>query len=37
MNHCECHKSSLSAADGAAGVPELAVFDLQVKSFYNVF
>jgi len=26
MNHCACHKSSLSAADGAAGVPELAVF-----------
>ena len=33
MNHCACHKSSLSAADGAAGVPELAVFDHQVKSF----
>jgi hypothetical protein len=37
MNHCACHKSSLSAADGAAGVPELAVFDHQVKSFYNFF
>jgi hypothetical protein len=36
MNHCACHKSSLSAADGA-GVPELAVFDHQVKSFYNFF
>jgi hypothetical protein len=36
MNHCACHKSSLSAAD-AAGVPELAVFDHQVKSFYNFF
>ena len=37
MNHCACHKSSLSAADGAAGVPELAVFDHQVKSLYNFF
>jgi hypothetical protein len=37
INHCACHKSSLSAADGAAGVPELAVFDHQVKSFYNFF
>ena len=37
MNHCACHKSSLSAADGDAGVPELAVFDHQVKSFYNFF
>jgi hypothetical protein len=37
MNHCACHKSSLSAADGAAGVPELAVFDHQVKSFYKFF
>jgi hypothetical protein len=37
MIHCACHKSSLSAADGAAGVPELAVFDHQVKSFYNFF
>jgi hypothetical protein len=25
----------LSAVEGAAGVPELAVFDHQVKSFYN--
>jgi hypothetical protein len=37
MNHCVCHKSSLSAPDSAAGVPELAVFDHQVKSFYNFF
>ena len=37
MMNCACHKSSLSAADGAAGVPELAVFDHQVKSFYNFF
>jgi hypothetical protein len=37
INHCACHKSSLSAADGAAGVPELVVFDHQVKSFYNFF
>lgn len=36
-NHCACHKSSLSAADGAAGVPDLAIFDSQVKAFYNFF
>jgi hypothetical protein len=33
----QCHQSSLSTADGAAAVPELAVFDHQVKSFYNFF
>jgi hypothetical protein len=37
MNHCACHKSNLSATDGAAGVPDLAVFDHQMKSFYNFF
>jgi hypothetical protein len=29
MNHCACHKSSLSAADCAAGVPELAMSSTQ--------
>ena len=37
FNHCVCHKSSLSAADGAAGVPELAIFDSQVRALYNFF
>ena len=36
-NHCACHKGSLSAADCAAGVLELAVFTHQVKTFYNFF